>query len=251
MGYHLLSAPHRSRPLSSRRTLALTPAHVARVHRPMEDPGPPPGAVPMQDADYHALRDRLLASRPAEAGSEFWVFAYGSLIWKPAGEIAEQRPALLHGWHRKFCFRILRYRGCDERPGLMMTLDRGGAVRGVIQRLRRAHVGESLEEVLRREHGYKPSAHQATWVTVTSEGRRLPALTFVINRQAPAYLGALTLAQQAEMIAVGCGHVGTCAEYLKNTVEHLEALGIHDRYLWALQQMVAERIAAAGQDSLA
>ncbi len=210
----------------------------------MQDPGPPPGAVPMTDQDFHALRDRLLASRPAEAGDQFWVFAYGSLIWKPAGEIAEQKPALLRGWHRKFCFRILRYRGCDERPGLMMTLDRGGAVRGVIQRLRRAHVGESLEEVLRREHGYKPSAHQAIWVTVSCEGRRIPALAFVINRQAHNYLGDLTEQQQAAMIAQACGHVGTCAEYLKNTVEHLEALGIHDRYLWRLQQLVAAHIDA-------
>jgi cation transport regulator ChaC len=30
-----------------------------------------------------------------------------------------------------------------------------------------------------------------------------------------------------------------------NTVSRLEQLGIHDRYLWQLQQMVAARIAAA------
>jgi cation transport protein ChaC len=34
------------------------------------------------------------------------------------------------------------------------------------------------------------------------------------------------------------------AEYLYNTVENLEALGIHDRQLWRLQEMVAERIEA-------
>ena len=42
----------------------------------------------------------------------------------------------------------------------------------------------------------------------------------------------------------GHGHGGSCAEYLYNTVMHLEERGIHDRNLWRLQQLVAERIAA-------
>jgi cation transport protein ChaC len=32
---------------------------------------------------------------------------------------------------------------------------------------------------------------------------------------------------------------------LLNTVRHLEALGIHDRFLWQLQQRVAEKIRSA------
>jgi cation transport protein ChaC len=35
------------------------------------------------------------------------------------------------------------------------------------------------------------------------------------------------------------------AEYLCSTVRHLEELGIHDRQLWALQELVGERIDAA------
>ena len=38
------------------------------------------------------------------------------------------------------------------------------------------------------------------------------------------------------------GHVGTMAEYLLNTVTHLEAAGIHDRRLWRMQALVAERL---------
>ncbi|QLQ17863.1 MAG: gamma-glutamylcyclotransferase [Exiguobacterium profundum] len=38
--------------------------------------------------------------------------------------------------------------------------------------------------------------------------------------------------------------MGSCAAYLRNTVEHLEDLGIHDRYLWDLQRRVAAEIAA-------
>jgi len=32
------------------------------------------------------------------------------------------------------------------------------------------------------------------------------------------------------------------AEYLHSTVTHLEARGIHDRYLWRLQDLVARRL---------
>ena len=46
------------------------------------------------------------------------------------------------------------------------------------------------------------------------------------------------------MIATAAGHWGYCAEYLRETVAHLETLGIRDRNLWHLQELVAERIRA-------
>ncbi len=49
----------------------------------------------------------------------------------------------------------------------------------------------------------------------------------------------------ADVVARAAGHWGSCAEYLHNTVSHLEALGIHDRNLWRLQALVAERIASS------
>ena len=49
----------------------------------------------------------------------------------------------------------------------------------------------------------------------------------------------------ADVLAVAVGHFGSMAEYLHNTVRHLQELGIDDRYLWRLQELVAERIEAA------
>src|SRR5690606_4260353 len=118
---------------------------------------PPPGTLLFDDADYRVLRDRLLERW--SPGEDLLVFAYGSLIWNPGCEVAAQEPATLVGWHRKFCFRIVRYRGCEQRPGLMMTLDRGGTCKGVVQRLPAEGAPDCLEQVLRREHSYKPSSH--------------------------------------------------------------------------------------------
>jgi len=40
------------------------------------------------------------------------------------------------------------------------------------------------------------------------------------------------LEKVANVLARACGHVGSGAEYLYNTVSHLEEFGIHDRNLW-------------------
>src|SRR5262249_27006929 len=63
------------------RRMRLTAELIARVGLPVPDPGPLPNRVYTVDADYTAAADELLAGRPANG--EVWVFAYGSLIWKP------------------------------------------------------------------------------------------------------------------------------------------------------------------------
>ncbi len=47
-----------------------------------------------------------------------------------------------------------------------------------------------------------------------------------------------------QALATAAGERETMAEYLASTVQHLEARGIHDTYLWRPQALVAGRIAA-------
>jgi cation transport protein ChaC len=63
-----------------------------------------------------------------------------------------------------------------------------------------------------------------------------------MNRASPLYAGRQSLEAVADVLARACGHGGTGAEYLLNTVSHLEAKGIRDSNLWRLQRLVAERI---------
>ena len=223
--------------------LLLTAELVARAHRVVVDTGPPADRVRMTEADYDALAEEVLAG--AEPGEDLWLFASGSLIWKPACPSAEHRPAVVPGWHRSFCLRMVWYRGSPERPGLMMGLDRGGLCRGVAYRIPRAEARDALGKLVRREITVKPIANLPRWLSARIDGARRPALGFVVNRQLPAYVGRLPAEQTADMIAAGCGHVGSCAEYLLNTVQKLEEHGIHDRKLWHLQALVAERLAAS------
>ena len=100
--------------------MRLTEELVALVERLEPDPGPEPGTREHNNAEYAQMVAALLVGYQPE---ELWVFAYGSLIWKPAFTAAEHRRATAYGWHRSFCMELVRFRGTREQPGLMMALD--------------------------------------------------------------------------------------------------------------------------------
>ena len=68
------------------------------------------------------------------------------------------------------------------------------------------------------------------------------ALAVQTRRSHPAYLPGLAEDVVVEALATAAGERGSMAAYLRSTIEHLEARGIHDRYLWRLQELVAARL---------
>ncbi|RUU13519.1 gamma-glutamylcyclotransferase [Mesorhizobium sp. USDA-HM6] len=222
--------------------MALTPGLVSRVHRIVEDSGPLPGLVYHTDEDYDAAVQEILASH--SRAEDLWLFAYGSLIWRPEIEHIEERIGTAHGWHRSFCLRLVRWRGTREQPGLMMALDRGGQCKGLVYRLVCHGVEAQLGKLFRREMSVKPSTNMPRWIPVETDEGHVRAVAFVANRSGTGYAGRLTPEETANVLSKACGHWGTCAEYLYNTVFHLEERGIHDRNLWRLQHLVADRIAS-------
>jgi cation transport protein ChaC len=225
--------------------MRISERHVAAVTRVLPDPGVAvfPGRRPAGDDDYEAMVQSLLAAAP-EGG--FWVFAYGSLIWNPACDFSEQRLAVARGWRRIFCLGWdYRFRGSHETPGLMLALDRGGSCRGVAYRLPDDGLADNLDRLVRREMSMVPTAFPPRWVRVATPDGPLTALTFAIDRNGGRYVAGLDDEAVADVLAKACGFRGSMAEYLHATVLHLEALGIHDRHLWRLQELVAERIERA------
>ncbi|MBU4531514.1 MAG: gamma-glutamylcyclotransferase [Hoeflea sp.] len=224
--------------------MRLTRRHVDLVHRPIDDPGPKllPGFRAATDADYAEAVDGMLASCP---GDEFWLFGYGSLIWRPETAFEEKRLAHAIGWHRRFCLGPdYRYRGSHDRPGLMMALDRGGQCTGMVYRLPQEGLEAELHRLIRRELSQLPSAFPWRWISVRTDHGALKALTFAMDRRSPRYVAGLPDEEIAQVLASACGFRGSMAEYLFSTITMLESLGIHDRNLWRLQSLVAERIEA-------
>lgn len=195
------------------------------------------------DADYADAVDELLAGAPPTG--EVWIFAYGSLIWDPDFAYMEERLGTLSGWRRSFCIGWIRiYRGTPERPGIMLALESGGSCRGVALRLSDAGLRENLERVVRREHPLRWEKLHMKWANVRTDLGKIRALVVVTDRSHPAYLPDLTEEVVVEALATAAGERGSMAEYLRSTVEHLEDRGIHDRYLWKMQEFVAARLAA-------
>lgn len=227
------------------RQMRLTAEHVRRVHRDIPDPGPQafPGLRAATDDDFAQIVGEMIATRPP---GPFWLFGYGSLIWRPETAFTASQQAVARGWHRKFCLGWdYRYRGSRDTPGLMMALDRGGQCRGVIYALPEAVLAAELDKLVRREVSMVPSAFPWRWIDVETVDGPLKALTFAMNRKSGRYMAHLSDEQLADVLATAVGFRGSMAEYLFSTVQKLEELGIHDRNLWRLQEMVADRIDAA------
>jgi cation transport protein ChaC len=197
--------------------------------------------------DAHFLRPAALgiAQRDARGearGAGWWVFAYGSLLWNPLFPVAEMRPAVVGGLHRRFCLWSLASRGTRECPGLVLGLDRGGACRGIAMRLPAPLAIDELHLLWRREMAV--GSYHPRWVKVDTGGRGIVALAFVVKRDHPQYAGRLTLDIEADVLRNACGAFGSSLDYLERTRVALVAHGIVDPYLERLANEVAGRVPA-------
>jgi cation transport protein ChaC len=228
------------RPLPPR-TLHLTPDHVTRATRPVEDFTYPSSFARATDQDYSVLVDRLMAERPA---GPLFIFAYGSLIWKPTFEPVAKHRAVARGWHRQFCMQIRGHRGTPESPGLMMALMSGGRCVGLALEVAQGAERQVLEDLCRRELPFLETLADYRWLRLDTAESSIRGLVFWAGPTGPSIRRSLPLPVAAAQMARACGPRGSTAEYLHNTVRSLEEHGIRDRNLWTLQRLVAEEIDA-------
>lgn len=175
----------------------------------------------------------------SESG-DLWVFAYGSLMWRPGFRFVEALPARLSGYHRAFCLRSTLYRGTPTRPGLVLGLAPGGSCAGRAFRVAAGRRAKTMAYLARRE--IPEDVYRPTWVGVRlADGKRVRALTYVANRAHVDFEGDLSPARTAARIAHSAGRTGTNRDYLRNTVRHLDAMGIADGPLHRLLVLVEKK----------
>jgi len=173
---------------------------------------------------------------------DVWVFGYGSLMWHPGFPYVEAQPALLRGYHRRFCVYSHGYRGTPERPGLVLGLDRGGACKGIAYRVPQADVSAALHYLWEREMTNR--TYHLREVPLSTPGGRVAAHAFVVDRTRRNYAGRLSLEETARLILQGIGARGPCRQYLENTVAELKKLGLVDGPLHRLEERVKQLAAA-------
>lgn len=161
---------------------------------------------------------------------DFWVFGYGSLMWNPGFAFTEKMTAHVFGYRRSLCVRSWVHRGTQARPGLVLGLDRGGSCRGMAFKIAPQDRAEVLGYLRERElvtHVYK----ERIMPMLLADRRRVPALTYIVDRAHMQYAGGLAAEDAAAAVAASSGKSGANRDYVTNTVAHLKEMGIRDHWL--------------------
>src|SRR6516165_11814866 len=140
---------------------------------------------------------------------DLWVFAYGSLMW---------------------------------RPGLVLGLDRGGMCRGIAYRVAAAARTETLHYLRAREQVTTVYVETMRQIELEEHARRrVRAVCYICDRSHVQYAGRLTLAESLHHVRQGHGQSGANRDYVLETVRALEALGYRESDL----HLLADRLAGS------
>src|SRR5215470_12222915 len=126
---------------------------------------------------------------------DLWLFAYGSLMWRPGFAYLEARRARVTGYRRCFCIYSVHHRGTPERLGMVLGLDRGGACEGIAYSIAAPRVAETRAYLRARE--LINGVYREAYVVMELEGQRsesvaaapteVMALAFVAEPAHPNY----------------------------------------------------------------
>ncbi|KQT86353.1 gamma-glutamylcyclotransferase [Aurantimonas sp. Leaf443] len=162
--------------------------------------------------------------------NDFWVFGYGSLMWRPGFAFLEATKARARGYHRSLCIHSHVHRGTPERPGLVFGLDRGGSCVGMAFRVAGAE-REAVTAYL-RERELVTNVYRETALAVRLDGgTSVHALAYVVDRGHAQYAGRIAVADAARIVASAHGRSGANIDYVTSALDHIRALGLRDPWL--------------------
>ncbi|KTC64193.1 calcium transporter ChaC [Pseudomonas fluorescens ABAC62] len=160
---------------------------------------------------HEQLMSSMQATMGRHKGGPVWLFAYGSLIWRPECSSTERVRARVHGYHRGLYLWSHEHRGTPELPGLVFGLDRGGSCSGFAYRLPEDQLEASLYALWQREMPY-------------------PSYSDVVLNH---------------VLQSACGRYGTTRDYVEQTVNALRSHAMPDKGLEARLKRCAKGCSGA------
>ena len=179
----------------------------------------------------------------------FWVFGYGSLMWRPGFDYLERRGAVMHGVHRRLCIYSHVHRGTPDKPGLVLGLDRGGSCRGIGYRVAGNHRDATIAYLREREQVtmiYKESWREMS-VDRKGPAEKVSALVYLVDQHHTQYAGRRSAEDLLPFVLQGHGKGGPCIEYIAATLDHIEELGFKDGHLSEVMTLARSRRPASEQ----
>ncbi|KAK3394580.1 ChaC-like protein-domain-containing protein [Podospora didyma] len=181
---------------------------------------------------------------PADSG-DFWLFGYGSLIWKPPPHFDKRIPGWVTGYVRRFWQASEDHRGTPEAPGRVVTLIKRSyweqltdhhdsapdRVWGVAYRIKADHVDEVKEYLdIREINGY--SIHYTPFYSApgikdsSSWTGPLRALVYIGTPDNEQFVGPQDSQHLAEHIYRSEGPSGLNRDYLWGLEKALDGLSL-------------------------
>lgn len=195
------------------------------------------------EPDAHTGLTPLCRGERPVPGESYWVFGYGSLMWRPGFAFEEAHDAVLKGYSRSFCIYSFHHRGTPERPGLVLGLDKGTECLGRVFRVAADQADSVTAYLDERELINYPYVSHFLPVEVRQgdERKTITAYCFVADPTHQDYAGQLPISDAADLIMQASGVAGLNRDYLMNTVHHLSETGFVDEHLQDLLQEIENR----------
>ncbi len=173
-----------------------------------------------------------------QSGSH-WVFGYGSLMWNPGFAHLRAETAKIEGFHRRLCVYSFHYRGQPAKPGLVFGLDKGGVCEGLAFEVANRDWPETMDYLRQREQITMVYNEVEMPVQLAASGEHVTAVTYVVDRTHPQCACGLADADIVKLVQQGEGLSGPCTDYVRNTHAQLAKLGIQDRRLERIMDLLA------------
>ena len=168
-----------------------------------------------------------------------WIFGYGSLVWRPDFAYAENRPALIDGWARRFWQGSTDHRGVPGAPGRVVTLVEapGEACWGMAYRVDGADRDQVLAGLDYREKGGYRLADVSLHFAGPGGGAA-DGVVYIATSDNPNYLGPAEPADIAAQIRASAGPSGDNVEYVLRLAAALRDLGAEDEHVFGIARLV-------------
>jgi glutathione-specific gamma-glutamylcyclotransferase len=161
-----------------------------------------------------------------------WIFAYGSIIFRPSFPFIDRRRAFVADFARRFWQGSPDHRGVPEAPGRVVTLVpmRGEMCGGAAYRISPENAETTLRELDEREKAGFERRHIPLLDRPGGEAFA-EGVTYVAIESNVHFLGDAPYEAIAAHIAQSHGPSGPNAEYALRLRDALRALEVHDPHV--------------------
>ncbi len=170
-----------------------------------------------------------------------WIFAYGSLIFRPSFVYLERRRAFLPDHARRFWQGSPDHRGIPEAPGRVATLVPAPNewCGGCVYRIDTRHADSTLAELdIREQAGFE--RHLLMVYDAPQGPAFTEAIVYVAKQNNPHFLGPLDEAEIAAWVRRSRGPSGPNADYVLALHQALRSLEIHDPHVEEIVRHLVE-----------